>query len=174
MLSNRSAEFCICSLSLPFVSSVPLQYWNSWRWLWEWELCWTPSCKRCLRYSTNSVKENSTDATSSLYSPLASYYIPLKMLLNLVPSGTSFLVDIPLFSCCFPMSFLAFFTSPYLHNHPPLRRRALNLQQPCVSGWIGICRVGKVEHGAVWTGRKKASQHALDLLLSFWENVRVV
>lgn len=139
MLSNRSAEFCICSLSLPFVSSVPLQYWNSWRWLWEWELCWTPSCKRCLRYSTNSAKENSTDATSSLYSPLASYYIPLKMLLNLVPSGTSFLVDIPLFSCCFPMSFLAFFTSPYLHNHPPLRRRALNLQQPCVSSkrwWV--------------------------------------
>lgn len=133
MLSNTSAEFFICPLLLNFVSSFPLQYWNSWRWLWGWELCWTPSCKRCLRYSTNSATENSTDATSCLYSPLASYYIQLNMLLNLVPRGTSFLVDIALFSCCFPMSFLAFSNSPYLHNHPPLNRRALNLWQPCVS-----------------------------------------
>lgn len=74
------------------------------------------------------------------------------------------------------MSFLAFSTSPYLHNHPPWRDHwiygstMLGLKD---GGWIDSCGVGKVEHGTVWTGRK-ATQHALDLLLSSWENVTVM
>lgn len=75
------------------------------------------------------------------------------------------------------MSFLAFSTSPYLHNHPPWREdhwiygsTMLGLKD---GGWIDSCGVGKVEHGTVWTGRK-ATQHALDLLLSSWENVTVM
>lgn len=98
----------------------------------------------------------------SLCSLLGSYYIPLKLLLlYLVPRDT-FFARYFCFSCCFLMCFLALSTSSYLHN--PLKSRTFNLRLHCVrskSWWVDwklqSCVVGKVEHRAVWTRRKRHS-----------------
>lgn len=122
------------------IPSMSLQYWNSWRWQWEWGLCWTLSCKRCLRYCSNSTKENSTDASSSL-SSLVFYHIPLKLLLNLLSRGISFLgyiyCSVP--AAVFPWAFLPSLPALICIPSSPLKTRAFNLLQLDVSSerwWV--------------------------------------